>query len=87
MHHTDTGGGAEQARFRRNPLEILYTHSGRVKCRETWPPFLAARTMNPSVSFPSDTLLPTVVEAVKPDIKPAAQIVRDIVRHCGDEAE
>ena len=36
--------------------------------------------MNPSVNFPSDTLLPAVVEAVKPDIKPAAQIVRDIVR-------
>ena len=34
--------------------------------------------MNPSVSFPSDTLLPAVVEAVKPDIKPVAQIVRNI---------
>ncbi len=34
--------------------------------------------MNPSVSFPSDTLLPAMVEAVKPDSKPAAQIVRDI---------
>jgi hypothetical protein len=39
--------------------------------------------MNPSVSFPSDTLLPAVVEAVKPDIKPAAQIVGDTVREGG----
>ena len=36
--------------------------------------------MNPSVIFPSDTLLPAMVDRVKPDIKPAAQIVRDIVR-------
>ena len=36
--------------------------------------------MNPSVNFPSDTLLPAMVDRVKPDIKPAAQIVRDIVR-------
>ena len=42
----------------------------------SWPP----EPMNPSVNFPSDTLLPALVEAVKPDIKPAAQIVRDIVR-------
>jgi hypothetical protein len=36
--------------------------------------------MNPSVNFPSDTLLPAVVNPVKPGIKSAAQIVRDIVR-------
>ena len=51
-----------------------------MKCRETWPAFLAARTMSPSVNLPSDTLPRAVVEADKPDIKPAAQIVRDIVR-------
>ena len=60
-------------------MEILYTHSDRVKCLET-SPVPAARTMNPSVNFPSDTLLPAMVDRVKPDIKPAAQIVRDIVR-------
>jgi hypothetical protein len=42
------------------------------------------KSMNPSVSFPSDTLLPAVVEAVKPDIKPAAQIVGDTVREGGE---
>jgi hypothetical protein len=39
--------------------------------------------MNPSVNFPSDTLLPAVVEAVKPDIKAASQTVRDTVREGG----
>jgi hypothetical protein len=34
--------------------------------------------MSPSVNFPSDTLLPAV--AVNSDVKPAAQIVWDIVR-------
>ena len=50
------------------------------------------RLRRPALSrFPSDTLLPAVVEAVMQDIKPAAQIVWDIVReggarHPGDEA-
>ena len=50
------GPHACQARFRRNPLENpLHPHSDRMKCGKHGP-FLAARTMNPSVNFPKSKL-------------------------------
>jgi hypothetical protein len=60
------GPHACQARFRRNPLENpLYPHSDRMKCRKHGP-FLAARTMNPSVNFPKSKLNGSVQLLVRP---------------------
>ena len=60
------GPHACQARFRRNPLENpLHPHSDRMKCGKHGP-FLAARTMNPSVNFPKSKLNGSVQLLVRP---------------------